>query len=108
MDVRKNSEAINSNERSKAIKSSKKVQNIKENPAGKSFQKYQVPKHTIPDNLMHSGLSNIDESESLGTPFSLDDDSSSSSDSNSTSRKANKMYTTGSMRNKKKVTNIKR
>jgi hypothetical protein len=108
IDVRNNSGAGKELERSKARKFSKKFKNIKENPSGKLLQKYGVPKHTEPNDLMHSDLSNINESESFGTPFSLDDDSSSdSSQSNSLSRKVNQMNSTRSIRNKKKVTNIK-
>jgi hypothetical protein len=108
MDVRDNTGAGKEHERSKARKFSQKFKNIKENPAKKLFQKYGVPKHTDTTDLMNSELSNIEESESMGKPFSLDDDSSySSSQSNSLSRKVNQMNSTGSIRNKKKVTKIK-
>jgi hypothetical protein len=108
MDVRDNSRAGKEHEQSKARKIPKEFKNIKENPTKKLLQKYGVPKHTEPNDLMHSDLSNIDESESLGNPFSLDDDSSySSSQSNILSRKVNQINSTGSHRNKKKITKIK-
>lgn len=109
MDVRDNSGPGKKHERSKARKFSKKIKNIKENPVKKFLQNYGVPKYTEPNDLMHSDLSDINESESSGTRFSLDDDSSSgSSRSNSLSRKVDQMNSTGSMRNKIKVTKIKR